>query len=376
MHKKNNAQRPIFDARWSNSHWAQPDDVHLATGQSFAGIEVDSGSPVWLGEVDIANCFYTLELPSEFRPYFALPSIRAGDAGVAHTVEGAVASHDRVFPCLRVVPMGWNHALGACQMIHESMVTKLAGLSCENQMKDGFEVPRMNPIIHTEYVDNFVAYGVEEEPVRRAALSVNSLFEKKGLPTHGVDCNRGGKSLGWEFSSEDSTVGLNPHRLWRLRLAIDEVLRRDRLPGWYLESLVGHLTFAGLLRREYLSVFGAVYAWISKYRGSEGVLWPAVRRELKWASSLLPLLQRDLGAKWSEIVTVSDASLWGRGVVEGKRDPLSVAENGRVNERWRYSKSEEQGAHARLHCELQNSALHSQAKDGQRPESASDHSVR
>ena len=79
---------------------------------------------------------------------------------------------------------------------------------------------------------------------------------------------------------------------------------------------MGHLTFVGLLRREFLAVFGAVYALISQHREREVPIWPAVRRELQWASSLLPLLHRDLGAAWSDTVCVSDASPWGRGVVE------------------------------------------------------------
>eukprot|EP00959_Pyramimonas_sp_CCMP1952_P320266 6702223-Pyramimonas_sp.AAC.1 len=68
-------------------------------------LEVDAGEPVWLGGVDIVSSFYTLELPSEFRGYFALPRLRARDVG--GDGDGVV------FPCLKVIPMGWNQALMA-----------------------------------------------------------------------------------------------------------------------------------------------------------------------------------------------------------------------------------------------------------------------
>jgi hypothetical protein len=225
-------------------------------------------------------------------------------------------------------------------------------------------------MVHTEYVDNFVAYAGEQGPVAEAARRVDALFRSKGLPTHGVEVSQGGASLGWEFATDTSLAGPSRLRLWRLRLGIQEVLRRPRVSGRVIEIIVGHLTFVGLLRREFLAVFGAVYAFVSQNREREVALWPAVRRELRWASSLLPLLRRDLGAAWSDTVCVSDASPWGRGVVEGERAVPLIAAAGRVSERWRFSKSEELGARARLHCELQQSRLRSQDKDNQWPDTS------
>ena len=39
---------------------------------------------------------------------------------------------------------------------------------------------------------------------------------------------------------------------------------------------------------------------------------------------------------WGPILTASDASLWGRGVVRSPADPEAVAEVGLVSERWRF----------------------------------------
>ena len=42
--------------------------------------------------------------------------------------------------------------------------------------------------------------------------------------------------------------------------------------GRHIEILVGHLTFVGLLRREFLACFSAVYLYMQKYQEGEVVL--------------------------------------------------------------------------------------------------------
>ena len=71
-----------------------PRKVRLATGSSFAKIEVDN-----------------ILLPEGLRDLFALPSIRAQDVGISNAVEGKCKPGERIFPCFRVVSMGWAHAL-------------------------------------------------------------------------------------------------------------------------------------------------------------------------------------------------------------------------------------------------------------------------
>ena len=70
---------------------------------------------------------------------------------------------------MKVIPTGWNQALMACQMVHEAMVVKIEGISATNRMADGGEVPKMDPLVHAEYVDNFAAYAGERGPVAAAA---------------------------------------------------------------------------------------------------------------------------------------------------------------------------------------------------------------
>ena len=65
-------------------------------------------------------------------------------------------------------------------------------------------------------------------------------------------------------------------------------------------------------------------------------------QELRWAVSLLPLVQRNLSAEWSDEVFASDASLWGRGVVSSHRDRSLIREQSKHLDRWRFNHDEEQ----------------------------------
>eukprot|EP00959_Pyramimonas_sp_CCMP1952_P468928 9494070-Pyramimonas_sp.AAC.1 len=61
-----------MDCRLSNTHFDEPEDVNLATGATMGSIEVDSAAPVALGQVDIADAFYALALPSDLTRFFGL----------------------------------------------------------------------------------------------------------------------------------------------------------------------------------------------------------------------------------------------------------------------------------------------------------------
>ena len=132
-----------------------------------------------------------------------------------------------------------------------------------------------------------------------------------------------------------------PRRIWKIRLGIEELLRRGSATGKEMQVVIGHVSFCFLLRRELLSTLGAVYAFGRRAEGVKMVLWPAVRRELRWAVALLPLVYRRLDAGWHGRVMATDASPTGLGAVHGERPLDEVSRIGRINERWRYQRGEE-----------------------------------
>lgn len=103
--KKSGKQRLVIDARLANMHFEKPEGVRLATGSTFARLEVDPGPEIEIGEVDISDAFYHIELVPCLRPFFSLPGLRAGDAAVSHINGVKVPPHKTIFPHLRVCPM-------------------------------------------------------------------------------------------------------------------------------------------------------------------------------------------------------------------------------------------------------------------------------
>ena len=148
--------------------------------------------------------------------------------------------------------------------------------------------------------------------------------------------------IGLCFGRQSCRLAVRYERLWRLRLAIKEVLRRRRLSGDALRCLLGHATWTGMVRRECLSIFSAVYAFVEKAGARVLPLWGAVARELRWLSSILPLMFADLQRPWCRWLYVTDAegpSLESHGGFGVVRRPVSAEicrDLGQVSEQWRY----------------------------------------
>ena len=344
--KKSGKQRMIIDARLSNLWFRSPEKVHLATGSSFSRIQVDDGPPIQVGGVDISDAFYRIELPFEFRDLFALPPITAQALGLDSVGGAPVEGKQLIFPCVRVVPMGWAHALWVCQKCHELVTDSLRHVPPQLRFTDMRPVPDMSPFLHTEYVDNFVALSQEAGLVGKVAELVGTELNKRGLATHPVDLSN--ETLGWCFGDSVAEVRMTARRLWKLRLAIGELISQGWASGRLIERVVGHLTFAALLRREILSCFQAVYVFIRKQYRVHCRIWPEVVRELKWASSLLPLVRRDLAAPWCNKVHATDASFWGRGVVSAEVPLDLIKKQARWQDRWRFSRCSEIDVHRSL----------------------------
>ena len=340
--KKSGKQRLVVDARLTNLWFSDPEPVALATGTSFGNIEVDGHGPIQLAGVDIADAFYNIELPHQLRDLFGLRPLQACEAGVGWCERAALADHDKIFPVFRAVPMGWSHALWLCQYLHERVVEDVAGLGCHNRFVDGKIPPGLSPLIHTEYVDNFVAFSQQDGLAENAARKVGQLMAERGLPVHDVEAGNGGETLGWKFSEDKPEVVVTPRRLWKLRLATLELLKGGTASGHLLECILGHYTFVGLLCREFLSCFQACYAFCKRTYDTEIPMWPQVRRELMWACSLLPLVRRDLSSAWSGRVYATDASHWGRGVTVVEKPIDEVKSVARVNDRWKFGRGEEE----------------------------------
>ena len=145
-----------------------------------------------------------------------------------------------------------------------------------------------------------------------------------------------GSALGVVVDCERLCTAITGKRRCRLERALAYALQRGRLSGRDLECLLGHCTYAGLVRREVLSVFSASYAFVQANYWERQEMWASVREELCCFRGLLIFLSSDWVLPWNRCVTASDASESGFGVTSTMIDATEVARVGRVAERSRF----------------------------------------
>lgn len=233
-------------------------------------------------------------------------------------------------------PMGWSHALWWCQTIHQQVVSEI-GADAHNRLEDRSSVPG-GECMHLEYVDNFVVLGTDAKQVNELADKGVARLRDRGLVVHEEESSAvdgdGIKVLGWQFRG--AAIQPVPKRVWRVRLAMSQLLKQGACSGKELEKVIGHAAVICLGRRESLSVFGEVYTFIQRYYHSVRKLWKSVRRELQIFVGICPLIWRDLAMGWDKEVTAIDASNWGLGATTSFFPDHEVRELGKFSERWRF----------------------------------------
>ncbi|CAE7219960.1 gag-pro-pol [Symbiodinium sp. CCMP2592] len=316
VRKKDGRLRMVVDCRRSNEWFAAPDKVNLATAEVLSRIDLGGvEGELYIATADLKDAFYHFELPSELRPYFGMRTVSAGDLGINMIGGRPVKSTTLLHPRLKVLPMGWSHALWWCQTIHQRIVSQV-GATASRSLEDRAAVPAPQ-CMHLEYVGNFVCLGTSKAEVETLAAAGVQALRDRGLVVHEDESAQGNINvLGWSF--EGKKLRPLPHRVWQL------------------EKVIGHATFIALGRREALSVFGECYSFIRTHYLSSHRIWPSVRRELNIWIAIAPLLWRDLGTPWAPEVTAVDASTWGLGAVVAQFSDEEVQQLGKYSERWRF----------------------------------------
>ena len=88
--KKSGKQRLIIDARPANFWFGEPDSVSLATGAAMSYLEVPEDAGLWVATADIADAFYNMMLPMQWRPYFTLPPLEGWRLGLGDSYTGSL----------------------------------------------------------------------------------------------------------------------------------------------------------------------------------------------------------------------------------------------------------------------------------------------
>lgn len=183
--KDSEKQRLVIDARWANCHFRQPPRARLPSGSALASVR-SSASGFYCSCTDVKDFFYHLLLPERLRGLFHLPEIRR-EVLVGLGVPGVVGRGcSRLFPRLRVVPMGWNHALDIAQNFFEGVVSQALSVPRTHLLHDGSMAPSLQKGVAGVYVDNFLFLSRSREEAVEAVNKVLVECSRVGLPTHGV----------------------------------------------------------------------------------------------------------------------------------------------------------------------------------------------
>eukprot|EP00971_Amphidinium_carterae_P288078 5718871-Amphidinium_carterae.2 len=134
----------------------------------------------------------------------------------------------------------------------------------------------------------------------------------------------------------NGVVRVKLSRLWKLKAAIEGVMRRKFITSRHIEILVGHCTWAGLIRRDSLSFFDATYEFVKRCCITPTRIPDRVLGEFWRFRSILPLLSADLHIGWNSLTICSDASPYGIGVRQRHLHKRDVAASGRIREVHRY----------------------------------------
>jgi hypothetical protein len=328
VEKPDKSQRLILNAVFANKVFDDPPHVALPTPELFAKLVVPPGNPkFFVAKSDLSDFFYRFAIPQWMIPYFALPPIISDEMGPQVVAE--YGSGVEVFPCLRVLAMGWSHSVLVAQSIHEHLLnteTKLC--AAEDRISAGADLRLLvSRVLHAVYIDDVCFIGLERHLVEAALDEYLSVFQRRLLPAKPSKVVRpsaeGVEVLGVAIHGTDHTVGVLPEKMRLLCAATSTLLLQRCATGLEIARCVGRWTWAMLVARPSLSIFNAVYRFINTAQAIPFGIWRSVRRELWTAIRLAPLMFASLSIDWFHSVVACDASLTGQGVVAAAVDRIT-----------------------------------------------------
>ena len=74
-------------------------------------MDVSPSTCVYAGGLDVKDAFYRLELPEVLSPLFSLDPVTAAEMGWESFQGQPVEGDFRIYPQLKVIPMGWSWAV-------------------------------------------------------------------------------------------------------------------------------------------------------------------------------------------------------------------------------------------------------------------------
>jgi hypothetical protein len=323
--KSDGSQRIIIDAQPCNLHFHPPPYVALPSPTHLARMHVDGRHTLYMAKMDLSNFYHHIGLPEWMQPYFALPSIHISH--VSHTLfqqYGDIVMH----PMCTTLPMGFSHSVYIAQHIHNHCLYKHTTLQPEYNILN-VQSPYITHPIHMLYIDDNCILGTNRDDVTQQYNACMKAYKGTGFIIKAEKCTPTTSSatemLGIVIDGQRLTMALNMSKMLKLLGQTLYLIHKQKCTGTTLAKLMGHWTWALMLRRPMFSIVRYSYLFIDKFKGMSHTLWPSVVKELYQLIALSPLLYADLSAPILDILSATDASLLGNGVV------LSYTTQGTVN---------------------------------------------
>ena len=341
--KKSGKQRLVLDCRAVNQRFRAPPRVALAAGYSWSRLQLPPGEVLYTAQSDIRDYFYSLSMPSDLRELFSLPPIPHSllcEWQVSRDFGGDLpAVEGWIWPCMRVVPMGWSWAMWIAQRVHTEQILVATGLSADCVLVDNSPAPVLDraSVVLIPYADNLNVCGLDQNLVQKVKDQAVSHLQSLGFRTHEeMEASEKVQSLGFEVDGRLGLVKPVKGKLVKVIATFHWLSHRPRLCGKAVEKLIGHATHFMLLRRELLSIFRHLYDFSRSNYDRRVRLWPEAAREARWAAWLLRLCSADLRKSWDSEITASDASLSGIAVCKRSLPVHDIDTMGKYKEVWRF----------------------------------------
>lgn len=338
-------QRLILDCRQTNLQFRAAPLTTLGSLSSLCEGHLEEHQQLFIGGGDIQDCFYACRTPRQFQRFFCLDvDISVNEA---KHIMGSDFPEDllhlpgdyKISPSLSVLPMGFSWSFFLVQKLHEQLTLSSLGIQPSQLVADGNVVPTFSDeaCAGMPYCDNVHVLSCSQVRCEAGRVEVIEKLKSVGFGVHEeIEATTLFPTLGGIIDGKAGQIRPTPTRLWNLILAF-EYAAKSKVSSDFIQRLLGHAMCICVLCRPGMSIFRSLYDFsIGGFPQME--LWDSAKRECIIFAGILPLLFGDIKRPWSTMVSCTDASPDGFGIVEREMDVGDVQSMGSWNERWRFKR--------------------------------------
>ena len=350
--KKDGRLRIIIDARRAKRVFRPPPACEMGSAECWTRVEAPGVDPLYIALEDVKDFFYRLLMPIALRQYFGLPPLDASllRRAFGDHVPPELVNMKTVFPCLRVLPLGFSWALYLAQEVHKTIFARACeGVPVILDRKAGVTLEGEDTAALI-YADNANHAGRIAEKVDEQRQTLSRALHDVGLETHEVeDANLLTESLGVRIDGLAKRSSVTAKRAWRLERSLRALLRGRPVTGREYEKVLGHITCHCLLRRDLFAFLQYSYDFVRRSYNRRQPLWQCVAAEVQRMIALLPFAFTDMSLPWSRESISVDACESGYAVMGAHLTAGEVRRFPRYDERWRFKLQEvrDQGVRGR-----------------------------